>query len=57
MARTDTRDWFHVGGETFLDPMMVISDRREREMHHFVGKHPIVSKACHYGFVANMDAN
>jgi len=41
MLRLDAGDGLDVGGDAFLDPVMIFGDGGESEMYHFVGHHPV----------------
>jgi hypothetical protein len=41
LSNPGTRDRFYVSSDAFLDPVMLISNAWECQMHHLVGNHPI----------------
>src|ERR1700720_175758 len=57
MLCSHARYRFHVRRDPLFNPMMVVSDGRERQVDHFVSQHPVGSKALENRVAANVNAD
>ena len=55
LPRLNATDRLDIRGDTLFDPMVFVRHRWKRQVHHFMGQHPIVVQLCDRRLVSNVN--